>query len=159
MGEGRGEGEPLRRDPMDQAAWEEFVEHYAGKIYAWCRKWDLQDADAQDVTQIILAKLVERLRTFSYDPARSFRAWLKTLAQHACSDFRASQKRLGASAGGGRDLALLESQQAREDLAKSLEDHQEKFIPVVEEALSAPRASPPNGSDSAGQQAPKVLTE
>jgi len=29
----------------DQAAWEEFVQHYGGKVYRWCRRWGLQEAD------------------------------------------------------------------------------------------------------------------
>ena len=40
----------------------------AHKIYSWCRAWRLQDADAQDVTQAVLAKLAVRLRRFAYDP-------------------------------------------------------------------------------------------
>ena len=47
----------LGRYPSDQAAWEEFVDRYGAKIYSWCRAWRLQDADAQDVTQAVLAKL------------------------------------------------------------------------------------------------------
>src|SRR5262249_49682883 len=68
----------LRRDPTDQAAWGEFVERYSPQIYGWCRGWRLQDADAQDVTQEVLVILARRMATFDYDPARSFRAWLKT---------------------------------------------------------------------------------
>ena len=44
----------LRRDPTNQAAWAEFVDHYGARIYGWCRKWNLQEADAQDVTQNVL---------------------------------------------------------------------------------------------------------
>ena len=39
------------------------------------------------VTQIVLLKLATKLRDFAYDPSRSFRAWLKTVAQHAWLDF------------------------------------------------------------------------
>ena len=46
----------LQQDPSDQAAWDEFVELYGRHIYRWCREWKLQDADAEDVTQEILAK-------------------------------------------------------------------------------------------------------
>jgi RNA polymerase sigma-70 factor (ECF subfamily) len=73
----------LRRDPTDQAAWGEFVEHYGRHIYRWCRQWQLQDADAEDVTQDILLKLAQKLRDFEYDASRRFRGWLKTVAHHA----------------------------------------------------------------------------
>jgi RNA polymerase sigma-70 factor (ECF subfamily) len=69
--------------PTDQAAWSEFNERYGRKIYGWCRHWHLQQADAEEVTQEVLLKLIQKLRTFRFDPARSFRAWPKTVAHHA----------------------------------------------------------------------------
>jgi RNA polymerase sigma-70 factor (ECF subfamily) len=70
----------LRNDPSNEAAWDEFVEHYGRHIYRWCRQWGLQDADAEDVAQEILLKLARKLRDFAYDPKSSFRGWLKTVA-------------------------------------------------------------------------------
>src|SRR5437762_7758750 len=67
----------LRTDPADQAAWGEFVARYGPKIYGWCRQWNLQETDAQDVTQNVLFRLLRRLQAFEYDPARSFRGWLR----------------------------------------------------------------------------------
>src|SRR5262249_11538502 len=89
----------LRQDPTDQAGWDEFVEHYGRHIYRWCRRWKLQDADAEDVTQDILAKLARKLRTFAYDPAGSFRGWLKTVAHHAWRDFEAGRRHPQPAAG------------------------------------------------------------
>jgi RNA polymerase sigma-70 factor (ECF subfamily) len=43
--------ERVRSAPADQQAWDEFVERYGRKIYAWCRQWGLQETDAEDVTQ------------------------------------------------------------------------------------------------------------
>ena len=63
----------LRRDPTHQGAWREFVDLYGPKIMAWCQRWNLQEADAEDVTQVILIKLAEKLRDFTYDPSKSFR--------------------------------------------------------------------------------------
>jgi len=73
----------LRHAPADPAAWEEFVRRYGPRIHAWCRGWGLQDADAQDVTQDVLLEIARKVRDFHFDPTRSFRAWLKTLA-HGC---------------------------------------------------------------------------
>src|SRR6516225_2338501 len=77
----------LRQHPSDQAGWDEFVERYGRHIYRWCRQWKLQDADAEDMTQDILVKLSQKLHAFAYDPTRSFRGWLKTVAHHAWRDF------------------------------------------------------------------------
>ncbi len=112
----------LRQDPSDQAGWEEFVERYGRHIYRWCRRWKLQDADAEDVTQNILVKLIQKLRTFAYDPSRSFRGWLKTVAHHAWRDFEDSRRRAQRAAGDSQVQELMLSLEAREDLAQKLEE-------------------------------------
>ena len=112
----------LRYDPSDQACWDEFVECYGPHIYRWCRQWRLQDADAEDVTQEILAKLAQKLRAFSYDPSRSFRGWLKTLAHHAWRDFMDSPRRARAAAGDGQVWELMQNLEAREDLVQKLQE-------------------------------------
>src|SRR5207253_5992329 len=67
--------------PLDQAAWDEFVDRYGSKIVNWCRAWRLQSADVQDVSQTVLMRLARRLREFQYDPSRSFRGFLKKMVK------------------------------------------------------------------------------
>ncbi len=117
----------LRRDPTNQAAWGEFVKHYGPRIYRWCLSWKLQEADAEDVTQNVLLKLAEKLRDFTYDPSQSFRAWLKTLARHAWSDFLDNRKRAAVGSGDSNILQAVRSVEARDDLVLRLEaafDHE-----------------------------------
>ena len=111
----------LRHDPSNEAAWDEFIEHYGRHIYRWCRQWGLQDADAEDVTQEILLKLARKLRDFRYDPNFSFRGWLKTVAHHAWRDFVDSERRKRAAAD-DHTWERLQSIEAREDLMKRLEE-------------------------------------
>src|SRR5262245_29344027 len=95
----------LRQEPSDKATWDEFVESYGRHIYRWCRRWKLQDADAEDVTQNILMRLSQKLRVFEYDPSRSFRGWLKTVAHHVWRNFEDSRR--GRSAASGSDAQEL----------------------------------------------------
>jgi RNA polymerase sigma factor (sigma-70 family) len=106
----------LRGNPTDEAAWAEFVARYGKKIYGWCRRWHLQDADAADVTQAVLLKLAREMRTFDYNPAGSFRGWLKTLSHHAWQDLVQRRRHL-IVAGGGQVEEQLHSLEARDDLA------------------------------------------
>jgi RNA polymerase sigma-70 factor (ECF subfamily) len=110
----------LRHDPTDQAGWDEFVEQYGRHIYRWCRRWKLQDADAEDVTQDILVKLTQKLGAFTYDPARSFRGWLKTVAHHTWMDHN-DRRHAQRAAGDCQLQELTLSLEAREDLAQKLE--------------------------------------
>jgi len=116
----------LRHDPSNEAAWDEFVEHYGRHIHRWCRQWRLQDADAEDVAQEILLKLARKLRDFHYDPTSSFRGWLKTVAHHAWRDF-VDGRGLARPVANEQVWQLLQSVEAREDLIQRLEkafDHE-----------------------------------
>src|SRR3954453_3563224 len=97
----------LRHAPSDQAGWDEFVERYGRHIYRWCRQWNLQDADAEDVTQDILVKLTQKLGAFEYDPSRSFRGWLKTVAHHAWRDFEDNRRHAKRAVGNSQALDLI----------------------------------------------------
>jgi RNA polymerase sigma-70 factor (ECF subfamily) len=112
----------LRQNPSDQASWGEFVERYGRHIYRWCRQWRLQDADAEDVTQDILVKLTHKLRAFNYDPSRSFRGWLKTVAHHAWRDFEDSRRRAQSAAGGDQVQDFMLTLEARDDLVQRLDE-------------------------------------
>lgn len=111
----------LLSKPTDPECWNAFVDRYAPKIYGWCRQRGLQEADAEDVTQEVLAQLVQKLRTFTYDPHKgTFRGWLKTLTHHAWCDYLESRRRAGEGEGSPEILARLEMLEAREDLLTAL---------------------------------------
>jgi RNA polymerase sigma-70 factor (ECF subfamily) len=111
----------LRQDPKDQVAWSDFVARYGPSILEWCRGWGVQDADAQDVTQDVLLKLNGLMARFVYDPAGSFRGWLRTLTHHAWCDLAADRRRAGFGAGDGRVFELFASLQAGDDLVEKLD--------------------------------------
>ena len=126
----------LRQMPPNQAAWSQFTERYGRKIYAWCRQWNLQEADAEDVTQAVLMKLAEKMQSFEYDSTRSFRGWLKTVARHAWSDFWSSRKAVVA-AGGSQALENLQAVAARDDLFRRLDDEFDREL--LDEAMARVR--------------------
>jgi RNA polymerase sigma factor (sigma-70 family) len=103
--------------PADGASWEEFARRYGPAVFQWCRQWGLQEADANDVTQNVLLKLVEHMKVFQYDPAGSFRAWLKTVSYHAWAKFCTARHKDKER----HDDEALASARAKEDLAARLE--------------------------------------
>ncbi len=110
----------LRKDERDESAWSEFVTRYGSKILQWCHGRKLQEADAHDITQMILLKLAVKMRTFEYDPSRSFRAYLKTITNYALIDYLESRKRAGVAEGGSVALEVLHTVEARNDLVQHL---------------------------------------
>src|SRR5437867_3700819 len=68
----------LRR-PSDVDAWTWFVRLYSPLMFFWARRAGLQESDAADLVQDVFAVLVRKLPEFAYDPAQSFRGWLRTI--------------------------------------------------------------------------------
>ncbi len=113
----------LRRAPDDIGAWNEFVGTYGPMIEAWCRKRGVSPHDAEDVTQDVLTRLARAMRSFAYDPAKSFRGWLKTVAANVLSDFMRERSQQPRAAGGDEGVwDVLSRVEARADFEKTLED-------------------------------------
>ena len=125
----------IRQSPNDKAAWSEFIDRYGPRIYRWCLRWNLQQADAEDVAQNVLLKLAQKMRDFPYDPARSFRAWLKTVTHHAWQDFVRAQRVRGS--GDSVVQALLDNQAAPQDLEDSLDEEYQRAM--LDEAMNRVR--------------------
>jgi RNA polymerase sigma-70 factor (ECF subfamily) len=112
----------LVRNPADPQAWEAFVDRYTPLVAGWCRRWQLQSADVQDVTQEVLLKLARHIRKFPYDPAKGhFRGWLLTLTRNVWRDLRESRRRARWPSGDSHIQRLLEEQEDRNGLAEALD--------------------------------------
>ncbi len=75
------------RDPADQQAWGAFESKYRDLILRYCRRRGLQQADAEDVRQLTMMKLVRSLPRFVYDPERGrFRDYLYRVLKNALND-------------------------------------------------------------------------
>ena len=75
----------LRRicDPADEASWEEFWRLYDPVVYRMSRRFGLQDADARDLTQDVMAAVMQAIRRWEPDENRGrFRAWLATVVRN-----------------------------------------------------------------------------
>jgi RNA polymerase sigma-70 factor (ECF subfamily) len=67
------------RQPDAMVAWDRLVDLYTPLFCKWARCLGLQASDAQDLVQDVFLVLLRALPDFSYDPGRSFRAWLRTI--------------------------------------------------------------------------------
>jgi RNA polymerase sigma factor (sigma-70 family) len=134
--------ERLRAKPADETAWDEFVCRDGPMVHTWCLRWKLSPGDADDVSQDVLVKLVRRMRQFRYDPGRSLRAYLRTVARYTLAEFLDGQSALRrhlAAEGAEMDLDDLP---AREDLEKALEAAFDLELLGKASALVAQRVKP-----------------
>jgi RNA polymerase sigma-70 factor (ECF subfamily) len=126
----------LAQSPADQSAWVEFDRRYGPEIARWCRARGLQAADVDEVTQRVLAKVFGQMEHFVYDPSRSFRGWLRTMAENVARDVAQSVRKHG-SKGGSEALQRLDDIEAPADLARRLENQYD--LELIELATPAVR--------------------
>jgi RNA polymerase sigma-70 factor (ECF subfamily) len=122
------------RDRRDQAAWQQFVQLYAPVVYGFARKRGLQDADAADVMQDVLARIAGAVARLEYDPARgSFRGWLYTVARNKIFNFLESNRhKLGKGTGDSAARERLEAVAGPEwELAESWDDQYERNLAAL----------------------------
>ena len=64
----------------DDEGWREFFETYWKLIYNTARRYELTDAEAQEVVQETMIGVSKNIPSFQYDPERcSFKTWLMNL--------------------------------------------------------------------------------
>lgn len=118
----------LHRTPGDGAAWAEFDDRYRPVLRAWCLRWGLQEADVEDVTQAVLAKMVILMPNFQYDRERSFRGLLRTLARHALSELNEADRRSGRGRGDSHVAEQARAVEAGDDLYGMLAAEHERDV-------------------------------
>jgi len=71
-----------RASSGDRLAWDAVVERYAPLIWCICRRYQLRDADTEDVGQAVWLHLVQHLDSLR-DPA-ALPGWLATTTRREC---------------------------------------------------------------------------
>jgi RNA polymerase sigma factor (sigma-70 family) len=74
-------------DWQDHPAWVSFRGRYDPLLRRWCRGYGLDDDSIDEVCQRIWIELADRMRTFHYDPNRTFRGWLRRVCESRVVDF------------------------------------------------------------------------
>ena len=78
----------------NETAWNRLFDLYAGFVYSIARSKGLNDADADDIVQIVFADLARNLPTFRYDRGKGhFRSYLAGLVNWRVMDRLKSLKR------------------------------------------------------------------
>jgi RNA polymerase sigma factor (sigma-70 family) len=92
-------------DWRDHEAWVTFVTRYDPVIRSVSRRYGLDAELTEELCQRVWIDLARRMRTYRYDPGKTFRGWLRRLCQSRAIDLL-RQKKAGA-------LASLDDQSAR----------------------------------------------
>ena len=115
---------------QNDEAWAEFLQVYETAIVGFCRAMGLQDADARDATQEVLAAVHAKVPTWDHDAKRgSFRAWLFRVARNVAVDAIAARARRGNPG------SPSEVERKLADLADPQSDHDQTLAVEYRRAL------------------------
>jgi RNA polymerase sigma-70 factor (ECF subfamily) len=126
-----------------EEAWEAFLGLYQPMIYNWCCRWGLRRDDAEEVSAIVVAKLVQVMKDFVYDPSRRFRGWLKTVVGNEVKLWLRHRKR-HPDCGTGNPLIHRQLEEAKadhdiDDLVRELDAPLEHDLKQAQEVVGAVR--------------------
>jgi RNA polymerase sigma-70 factor, ECF subfamily len=100
----------------DGEAWRRLARLYGPLVYGWCRRRGLQEADAEEVGQLLFLDVLRAIPNFRREgPDDSFRGWFWTIAGRRLADFRRRQARQPVAAGGSDAQQGLAQLPAEED--------------------------------------------
>jgi RNA polymerase sigma-70 factor (ECF subfamily) len=114
----------VRVKAKDQEAWRRFVDLYGPLVFSWCRRFGLQEADAEDVRQDVFRTVAESIAGYHHgDRGDSFRGWLRTITRSRALDFLRRKSREARAIGGSDAQAgWLELPDVQADPGSSDED-------------------------------------
>ncbi len=138
------------RQATDSSSWKRLVDLYAPLMRNWLRQYGVQDADADDLIQEVLAVVAREISDFKHSQRPgAFRSWLRITLVHRLRDFWRSQHRRPDAPGGSSVLQRLNEledessqlsgiwneQHDRDVIARLIELVRPKFLPKTWEAF------------------------
>lgn len=98
----------LKASNGDEAAWSRLVALYQPMIQGWLRRHGIDEQEADDLCQDVLASLVAGLKRFDHiGRVGAFRAWLRTITVNRAREFWRAGKIRARSQGGTDFLDLV----------------------------------------------------
>ena len=133
----------LRRSPESET-WSRLVDLYAPLIRAWLRKYDVQDSDADDLTQEVLLAVSKDLGKFEHGgQPGSFRGWLKAILVNRLRKFwRVRDRRPQARGDSDIDARLAQLDDPASEMSQIWNRQHDQYVLRQLLALVEPHFTP-----------------
>ena len=89
------ERESIRQACADPGAFAPLYDHYFPRVYAYVRYRVYDPQDAEDIVSDVFIRAIRNLKRFKWRHARSFAAWLFSIARNRVVDDARQRKRAG----------------------------------------------------------------
>jgi RNA polymerase sigma-70 factor (ECF subfamily) len=94
-------------DWRDREAWVDFVARYDPVIRSYGLRFRLDAETRDELSQRIWIDLARRMRTFRYDPGKTFRGWLRRLCRSRAIDLLRHERAVAVATLGATQDAIL----------------------------------------------------
>ena len=117
------------RDPDDVVAWDRFVSAYRPGIYRLARRRGLQDADAEDLAQQVMAIVARAIGEWRKDSSKgTFRAWLTRVARNASINVLTRGHFVAAKGGTSVSESLAQWPDLEDPIANLIEEEHQRSL-------------------------------
>jgi RNA polymerase sigma-70 factor (ECF subfamily) len=120
----------------DNSGWQRVVDLYSPLVRHWCRRWNIDGADADDVLQEVFQAAAQSIDTFRRErEGDTFRGWLRAITRHRALAFCRSRARRPEAAGGSTAQKRLQEIPGPEAVEPDDPEEAEQFSSLVRRAL------------------------
>ena len=111
-------------------AWGRLVDLYQPLVYGWLRRQGVVHHDAEELTQDVLAVVVQELDNFEHrGRTGGFRRWLREITVHRSLGFwRAGRLRTSATGGSGFDQILQQLESSDSPITRTWDQEHDQFV-------------------------------
>jgi RNA polymerase sigma factor (sigma-70 family) len=95
-------------DWRDHDAWSDFVRRYDPVVRVYCRTFAFDSDTLDDLMQQIWIELARRLKTYRYDPSKTFRGWLSCVCRSRAIDVMRKRKTGARPSSDLEELSVLD---------------------------------------------------
>ena len=128
----------------ESESWDRLVTLYAPLIRTWLRKYDVQDSDADDLTQEVLLAVSKDLGKFEHGgQTGAFRGWMKSILVNRLRNFwRARGRRPQAHGDTGIDERLAQLDDPASEMSQIWNRQHDQFVLRQLLVIAEPHFSP-----------------
>jgi RNA polymerase sigma factor (sigma-70 family) len=132
------------KKPGQADAWDRFVRLYTPLLVHWAQRQNIDGADAEDLIQTVLVKLIRLLPQYERRGGETFRGWLFIVCRNECRDFHTRRATRPLPEGGNLHTVAApprlddpdEAEYRRHLVGRALELVRTDFSPAVWEAFT-----------------------
>jgi RNA polymerase sigma factor (sigma-70 family) len=124
-------------DWRDHDAWSDFVRRYDPAVRLYCRTFAFDSDTLDDLIQQIWIELARRLKTYRYDPSKTFRGWLSRVCRSRAIDVIRKRKAGARPSSDLEELSILDVPAPHDAIADEPSDDDRPEILMYAEAIQA----------------------